>query len=125
MAVEIVHLNRDTLRLEYGADIQRLMPWAPLNAPFEGAWAVVRAGTRSTLHSHHEYEMFVAVHGDAVVECDDEQSSFSNGDVALFRPGQLHRVLNDGTADFEFYSVWWDVGMAQRFISNNRQGALA
>jgi mannose-6-phosphate isomerase-like protein (cupin superfamily) len=125
MAVEIVHLNRDALRLEYGADIQRLLPWAPLNAPFEGAWAVVRAGTHSTLHSHHENEIFVAVRGAALIECDGQQSSFTAGDVALFQPGQRHRVLNDGTEDFEFYSVWWDEEMAARFISKNRAGALA
>jgi mannose-6-phosphate isomerase-like protein (cupin superfamily) len=125
MAVEIVHLNRDTLQLEYGADIQRLLPWAPLNAPFEGAWAVVRAGTRSTLHSHHEYEIFVAVRGEAVAECDGARAPFRAGDVALFRPGQQHRVLNDGTADFEFYSVWWDEDMAARFISKNRTGVTA
>jgi mannose-6-phosphate isomerase-like protein (cupin superfamily) len=77
------------------------------------------------LHSHHENEIFVAVRGAALVECDGEQSSFTAGDVALFQPGQRHRVLNDGTEDFEFYSVWWDEEMAARFISKNRAGALA
>lgn len=124
MAVEIVHLNRDTLRLEYGADVQRLLPWAPLNAPFEGAWAVVRAGTESTLHSHHEHEIFVAVRGEALVECDGALAPFSVGDVALFQPGQRHRILNEAAVDFEFYSVWWDEQMAERFIASKRQGAL-
>ena len=125
MTVEVVHLNRDALQLEYGADIQRLLPWTALNAPFEGAWAVVRAGTDSTLHSHHEHEIFVAVRGAAVVECDGEHSPFSTGDVALFQPGQMHRVLNESAEDFEFYSVWWDEEMAARFISRSRGGAVA
>lgn len=125
MAVEIVHLNRDTLQLEYGADIQRLLPWAALNAPFEGAWAVVRAGTWSTLHSHHEHEIFVAVRGSAVVECDGDRAPFQTGDVALFPPGREHRVLNDGSEDFEFYSIWWDEEMAERFVSRNRAEAPA
>ena len=41
MAVEVVGLQRDRLQHEYGVDVQRLVPWAALNSPFEGAWAVV------------------------------------------------------------------------------------
>ena len=125
MAVEVVRLERDTLRREYGVDTQRLQPWAVLNAPFEGSWAVVRAGTDSTLHSHHEHEIFIGLRGQAVIECDGEQAPFRAGDVAFFKPGLLHRVLNDGGEDFEFYSVWWDEEMAERFISRNRVGAQA
>jgi mannose-6-phosphate isomerase-like protein (cupin superfamily) len=125
MAVELVHLDRDGLRHEYGVDIQRLVPWAALNAPFEGAWTVVRAGTSSTLHSHHEHEIFVAVRGEAIVECDGDQAAFRTGDIALFKPGQQHRVLNDGDEDFEFYSVWWDRAMAERFTADGQAGARA
>ena len=123
MAVEVVRLKRDALVHEYGCDTQRLQPWAVLKAPFEGSWAVVRAGSASTLHSHHEHEIFIAVRGSAVIECDGDRATFGAGDVAFFRPGLEHRVLNDGAGDFEFYSVWWDEEMARRFIS--RQGAEA
>jgi mannose-6-phosphate isomerase-like protein (cupin superfamily) len=125
MAVEVVRLERDTLRHEYGVDTQRLQPWAVLNAPFEGSWAVVRAGTDSTLHSHHEHEIFIALSGEAVIECAGERASFRAGDVAFFQPGLLHRVVNAAGEDFEFYSVWWDEEMAERFISRNRAGAQA
>jgi mannose-6-phosphate isomerase-like protein (cupin superfamily) len=125
MAVEVVRLQRDTLLHEYGVDTQRLQPWAVLNAPFEGSFAVVRAGTNSTLHSHHEHEIFVALRGEAVIECDGDQAPFRAGDVAFFKPGLLHRVLNDGDTDFEFYSIWWDEEMAERFIAGNRVGAQA
>jgi mannose-6-phosphate isomerase-like protein (cupin superfamily) len=125
MAVEVVRLERDAFLHEYGVDTQRLQPWAVLNAPFEASWAVVRAGTRSTLHSHHEHEIFVAVRGEAVIECDGETTTFRTGDVAFFQPGLLHRCLNDGSEDFEFYSVWWDKDMAERFISRSHAGARA
>lgn len=125
MSVAVVRLERDKLQPEYGVDAQRLQPWAVLNAPFESAWAVVRAGTHSTLHSHHEHEIFVAVRGEAVIECDGDQTPFRTGDVAFFKPGLLHRVLNDGDEDFEFYSIWWDQSMAQRFISQDRRGGQA
>jgi mannose-6-phosphate isomerase-like protein (cupin superfamily) len=122
MVVQVVRLDRDTLKHEYGVDTQRLQPWAVLNAPFEGSFAAVRAGTNSTLHSHHEHEIFVGLRGAAIIECDGEQATFRAGDVALFQPGVLHRVLNDGNEDFEFYSVWWDEEMAARFVSRNRAG---
>jgi mannose-6-phosphate isomerase-like protein (cupin superfamily) len=125
MAVEIVRLDRDTLLHEYGVDTQRLQPWAVLNAPFEGSFAVVRAGTHSTLHSHHEHEIFVGLRGEAVVECDGQRAPLRAGDVTFFTPGLLHRVLNDSDEDFEFYSIWWDEQMAERFISRNRVGAEA
>lgn len=127
MAVEVVRLNRDALVREYGCDTQRLQPWAVLNAPFEGSWAVVRAGSASILHSHHEHEIFIAVRGSAVIECDGDQATFSAGDVAFFRPGLEHRVLNDAAEDFEFYSVWWDEEMARRFIArqDSREDAEA
>jgi mannose-6-phosphate isomerase-like protein (cupin superfamily) len=120
MPIEVVRLNRNSLVHEYGVDTQRLQPWAVLNAPFEASWAVVRAGTASTRHSHHEHEIFVAVRGEAVIECEGERAAFATGDVAFFAPGLRHQVINDGSEDFEFYSVWWDEEMAGRFISRNR-----
>jgi mannose-6-phosphate isomerase-like protein (cupin superfamily) len=125
MAVEISRLNRDNLLHEYGVDTQRLMPWAVLNAPFESSFAVVRAGTHSMLHSHHEHEIFVAVRGEAVVECDGDRAPLRMGDVVFFTPGLEHRVLNDGAEDFEFYSIWWDEELAQRFVARNGVGAQA
>jgi mannose-6-phosphate isomerase-like protein (cupin superfamily) len=120
MAIEVVHLQRDKLLHEYGLDTQRIQPWAVLNAPFENSWAVLRVGTASTLHSHHEHEIFIGVRGKAVVECDGRQARFQAGDIAFFKPGLQHRVINDGNEDFEFHSVWWDAAMAERYISRSR-----
>ncbi|MDQ2813774.1 MAG: cupin domain-containing protein [Actinomycetota bacterium] len=125
MTVEVVHLASDNLLSEYGLHTQRLMPWDALNAPFEGSWALAKPGTRSTLHSHHEHEIFIAVRGSAVIECDGAQTPFRAGDVAFFQPGREHRLLNDGAEEFMFYSVWWDQDMAERFIAGDRPGATA
>jgi mannose-6-phosphate isomerase-like protein (cupin superfamily) len=125
MGIDVVRLQRDSFQPEYGVDAQRLKPWAVLNSPFEGAWAVVRANTHSTLHSHHEHEIFIAVRGEAVIECDGDRAPFRTGDVAFFRPGRQHRVLNDNDEDFEFYSVWWDQEMSEQFIARDRVGAQA
>jgi mannose-6-phosphate isomerase-like protein (cupin superfamily) len=118
--VDIVKLDRSSLRYEYGLDTQRLMPWPVLNAPFEAAWCVVRPGTTSNPHSHDEYEIFVATSGHALVEIDGDRHPFEVGDVAHFRPGSVHCVVNDSHRPFEFYSVWWDEEMTQRFAARHR-----
>lgn len=123
MAAEITRLRRETLQHEYGCETQRLQPWAVLNAPFEGSYAVVRAGTSSTLHSHHEHEIFIAIRGAAMIECDGDRTPLRPGDVAFFRPGREHCVHNAGAEDFEFYSVWWDAELAEGFLARDNDGA--
>lgn len=66
--MEIRPLEREKMVFENGAYGQRLLPWAALNAPFEGAWVTVPAHGATGAHSHHEYEIFIAVSGEAVVE---------------------------------------------------------
>lgn len=125
MAAEVVHMDKDNLLYEYGLHTQRLMPWAVLNAPFESSWAVAEPNSRSTLHSHHEHEIFIAVRGSAVVECDGETTAFEAGDVCHFKPGHQHRLLNDGDGEFVFYSVWWDQEMSEKFLARDRSEAAA
>ena len=82
---------------------------------------MARPRSRSTLHSHDEHEIFIAVRGSAVIECDGDETPFMAGDVAFFQPGKRHRLLNDGDQEFVFYSVWWDEEMSERFLTQNRQ----
>jgi len=125
MSAQIVRLEADNLLHEYGLHTQRLQPWQVLNAPFESSWALARPRTRSTLHSHHEHEIFIAVRGSAVIECDGKRAPFRAGDIAFLRPGLEHRLLNDGDQEFMFYSVWWDEEMAEKFIARNREDVPA
>jgi mannose-6-phosphate isomerase-like protein (cupin superfamily) len=124
MSAEVVHLDSGNLLYEYGLHTQRLMPWNVLNAPFESSWALAKPRTRSTLHSHHEHEIFIAVRGSAVIECDGKETQFRAGDVAFFKPGLKHRLLNDGDEEFMFYSVWWDKDMSEKFLSSGRAQAV-
>lgn len=119
--METRSLDRARLRHENGLDAQRLLPWAALNAPFEGSWCVVRPGTSSTPHAHHEHEIFIAVRGVAVVEVDGEITPFGAGDISYFRPGTNHRVVNESPDDFEMYSVWWDPEMTERFLARHQE----
>lgn len=94
---------------------QRLLPWPTLNAPFEGAWCVIKPGASTIKHAHHEYEIFVAASGEALLESRGERTRFRPGDVAFFPPHTDHQVINEGSEDFEMYTVWWDREMSDRF----------
>jgi len=102
---------------------QRLVPWAALNAPFEGAWCVVRPGGESQRHAHHEYEIFIAVAGEAVLESAGESTRFAPGDVVHFPPHVEHQVRNLGERDFEMYTIWWDRDMSDVFTDRHAGGA--
>jgi mannose-6-phosphate isomerase-like protein (cupin superfamily) len=117
--MEMRPLLRDKMIHENGADGQRLVPWPALNAPFEGAWVVVHPGGATGAHSHHEYEIFIAVTGEAVLECGDERRAFRAGDIVHFPPGVEHRVINESATEFEMYAVWWDPEMSARFVDQH------
>jgi quercetin dioxygenase-like cupin family protein len=112
--------QRDKLNRENGADAQRLLPWPVLNAPFEGSWCVVPPGGATGTHAHHEYEIFIALTGEAEVESEGERRPFRAGDVVHFFPHAAHRVINDGEGEFEFYCVWWDTDMTARFLDRHK-----
>ena len=117
--MDVRRLNRSALRHENGLDAQRLLPWPSLNAPFEGSWCVLQPGTASTPHAHHEYEIFIAVTGRAVLRSGGEESSFAAGDVVSFPPGHEHQVANESDQVFEMYSIWWDAAMSDRFTARH------
>jgi mannose-6-phosphate isomerase-like protein (cupin superfamily) len=94
---------------------QRLLPWPQLNAPFEGAWCVVNPGDATQSHAHHEYEIFIAMSGSAVLVSGDERRPFTHGDIVHFPPHVDHQVVNESEVPFEMYAVWWDGQLAHRF----------
>ncbi|MGH3942280.1 MAG: cupin domain-containing protein [Pseudonocardiaceae bacterium] len=120
--MEIRKLIRGSLQPDNGLLAHRLLPWTELNAPFEGAWCVIKPGTSSNAHSHHEYEIFIAMSGSATLESDGKRSEFNAGDVAYFKPGQDHQVINDTDFDFQMYGVWWDAEMTERFVARHEGG---
>jgi mannose-6-phosphate isomerase-like protein (cupin superfamily) len=119
--MQIRRLDRENLTRAYGIDSERLLPWSALNAPFEGAWCVLRPGDESTAHAHHEYEIFIAMVGRATLLVDGGRREFAAGDIAHLPPGCTHQVVNDRTGDFEFYSIWWDTDMSARFVARHEE----
>jgi mannose-6-phosphate isomerase-like protein (cupin superfamily) len=123
--MEIRNLRRDELKLDNGLHAQRLVPWPALNAPFEGSWCVVGPGEQSGAHSHHEYEIWIALTGSSEITCDGERRPFVAGDIVHFTPGSTHQVFNHGTDPFEMYSIWWDSELATKFRARAEGGAAA
>jgi quercetin dioxygenase-like cupin family protein len=117
--MDLKPLERDAMPFENGAYGQRLLPWDAVNAPFEGAWVVVKAGGATGAHEHHEYEIFIAMRGEAEIETGGERRPFRSGDVEHHAPHVPHRVINDSAEDFEFYAIWWDKDMSTTFLTNH------
>jgi quercetin dioxygenase-like cupin family protein len=99
---------------------QKLVPWPALNAPFKGAWCVIHPRSSSVRHAHEQYEIFIAVSGQAFLESNGERILFRKGDIVHFPPHTEHQVINDGSEDFEMYAVWWDAQTAQAFTARDR-----
>ncbi len=123
MDVEIRPLDRANLERAYGIESQRLLPWAVLNAPFEGAWCMVPPGGASDQHAHHEHEIFIALAGRGTLVADGARRPFAAGDIAFLPPGCLHQVVNDSPEDVEYYGIWWDAAMSGAFLARNREEA--
>jgi mannose-6-phosphate isomerase-like protein (cupin superfamily) len=117
--MDIRPLVREEMVHENGVDGKRLVPWPELNAPFEGGWVVVSPGGASGSHSHHEYEIFIAMTGEAELESAGERRPFRGGDIVRFPPHTDHRVINEGADEFQFYCVWWDTDMSERFVARH------
>ncbi|MEU4803946.1 cupin domain-containing protein [Actinosynnema sp. NPDC023587] len=121
--MEIRKLDRDNLKRDNGLVAQRLMPWSLVNAPFEGSWCVVRPGAESGAHGHHEYEIWVAMAGESHILTEAGETPFVAGDVVHFTPNERHQVVNRGDADFEFYAIWWDAEMTEKFAARHEESA--
>jgi mannose-6-phosphate isomerase-like protein (cupin superfamily) len=121
--VEIRNLDRANLTKAYNLDAQPLLPWPALNAPFEGAWCILRSGDESTPHSHHEYEIFIAMTGSAALDVDGERYDFVAGDIVHLPPGCTHKVVNDSPEDFQYYGIWWNADMSAEFLNRYEEKA--
>ncbi|WP_433649992.1 cupin domain-containing protein [Micromonospora zamorensis] len=119
--MEIRPLHRDDLKLDNNLRAQRLMPWPPVNAPFEGSWCVVAPGVSSGVHGHHEYEIWVAMTGQAEIISDGVRKPFVAGDVVYLPPGSRHQVVNDSDDEFQMYALWWDAELAHRFSARHEE----
>jgi mannose-6-phosphate isomerase-like protein (cupin superfamily) len=115
--VDIHKLEQENLTRTHGLDLKLLQPWHGLDAPFRGAWCVLRPGDASKPHGHHEHEIFIAMAGRAEVVSGGRRHEFVAGDIAFVRPGVEHQVVNEHDEDFSYYAIWWDRAMSDEFLA--------
>ncbi len=117
----ISKMDWGSLRHEYDLDAKRLLPWNSINAPFEGAWCVVRPKTRSMPHQHDESELFITISGTAEVFIDGVPHSVQKGDLVSIPVGSEHYISNQTDEDFHMYTVFWSVESAQAFVEKEAE----
>ncbi|MET9886645.1 cupin domain-containing protein [Streptomyces sp. NPDC006430] len=102
----------------HGLDLKLLQPWPGLEAPFRGAWCILRPGDVSEAHAHHERELFIALSGRAEVVCNGRRHALAAGDIALMRAATEHFVVNEHDEDFSYYAIWWGRSMSEDFLAH-------
>lgn len=115
-SVEIHRGEHELVSRNYGLDFKLLQPWPGMNAPFRGAWCVVRPGDVSEAHQHGDREIMIAMSGNGVVISEEGRLDFAAGDI-VFMPADIrHSVVNERDEDFSYYAIWWDRAMSAEFL---------
>ncbi|MGH7995451.1 MAG: cupin domain-containing protein [Opitutaceae bacterium] len=83
-----------------------LGPWAG-GHPFDLQMRRVPPGASvCPFHAHQaQWELFVALAGEATVRTEGERTAVRAGDAFLQAPGTAHQIVNTGAADFVFYVI--------------------
>src|SRR5579862_5006427 len=106
--MDVLHVDRDRLKTEYGILCQRLLPAAGLSAPFGATHCVIPVGGSTSPHDHFEGETFYVTHGQGLMSIDDESRPVGAGDLIIL-PSRSHHVLkNTGPDELVFLSIYWE-----------------
>ncbi len=75
--------------------------------PFDVEIARVPAGcTPFPYHSHSmQWEFYHVIAGNGIVRHDGGHTAIEPGDAFIFKPGEAHQLINDGTDDLVLYVV--------------------
>ena len=95
--------------LELSEELGRVPTSTDLNErhPFDVEIARVPAGKKlCPYHSHSaQWEFYHVIAGTGTVRHDDGTTSIEPGDAFIFRPGEAHQIINDGSEDLVYYCI--------------------
>jgi uncharacterized cupin superfamily protein len=95
--------------IELSEELGRVPASTDLNErhPFDVEIARVPAGKRlCPYHSRSaQWEFYHVVTGTGFVRHEGGMTPIEPGDAFIFKPGEAHQIVNDGTADLVFYIV--------------------
>jgi uncharacterized cupin superfamily protein len=75
--------------------------------PFDVELARIPPGKKSfPYHSHSsQWEFYHVVSGQGNIRHDGGMEKIESGDAFIFKPGEAHQLINDGTEDLVYYCV--------------------
>ena len=77
------------------------------------------------LHAHSaQWELFVAVSGEATVRVDDTRQVVRAGEAFVQPPGTAHQILNTGTEDFVFYVIADNLPADSTYYPDSKKWAI-
>ncbi len=95
---------------EYNCDFRRLYPWQDVvDTPlWGGAWAYVKPGGNTSLHSHDEHETFIVTAGTGEMTVDGNSQPVQAGDVIYLPPFSKHNIRNVSESEqLAVLCIWW------------------
>jgi uncharacterized cupin superfamily protein len=75
--------------------------------PFDVALTRISPGkTLCPFHSHSaQWEFYHIISGSGLVRHDQGTTPVEPGDAFIFKPGEAHTIINNGTSDMIFYTI--------------------
>lgn len=94
---------------DYNAYSHRFFPFDGMTPQdWGGAWVKVLPGDTLTSHHHEEHEIFFVVRGTGMLTLGDETRRVQYGSTVAMDWDVPHSLVNDGTEELVFLSVWWE-----------------
>lgn len=118
--------DADALHETYGIDMSGIDEVGAGWLSFGAAWGRVGPGRRSAEQQHDETETFVIVRGKGELIVDGRPYPAEPGVVAQFEPFETHSVVNTGTEDLLFLTLYWrDSPRAAQVAATVERGRMA
>ena len=97
----------------YGKEVSESLGRDPLSTdlmlrhPFDVEIARVPPGKpMCPYHSHSaQWEFYLIISGKGAARHDGGQTAIEAGDAFIFKPGEAHQIINDGSDDLVFYII--------------------
>jgi methionyl-tRNA synthetase len=71
-------------------------------------WCVIEPNSRSSLHKHYEFELFIVFQGKGTIQSGKEISEIHKQDTVFMDAFQEHELVNTGDEDLILLSIWGD-----------------
>ncbi|MCC2625188.1 MAG: Cupin domain [Burkholderiales bacterium] len=79
-----------------------------INAPFELAHFILKAGETTTEHNHIDREIFICLDGKAKIQLDKKHIyTLTKNEIMLVNKYQFHQIINENDTPITMFSLSW------------------